>query len=193
MRSKIRKTAEQKTAEEYFPVNKDDLKYAVEKPYKSQKNSVGKIESVVKPRKKRKINRIPKKISYSFPKIALKKQGYELIITEKPQAALKISSALGKSSKKNIGSVSYYEVDRGGKKIIVACAVGHLLNLTKVNSKEIPIFDVIWVPNYMINKKSFTRKYYNVISKLVNKAGSLTVATDYDVEGEVIGWNMQTG
>lgn len=190
MRHKTRKTAEQKTAEEYFPVNKDDLKYAVEKQYKSQKNSVEKIESVVKPREKRKINRIPKKISYSPQKIALKKQGYELIITEKPQAALKIASALGKSSKKNIGSVSYYEVEKKGKKIIVACAVGHLLNLTKVNSQEIPIFDIIWAPNYMINKKNFTKKYYDVISKLIKKAGSLTVATDYDVEGEVIGWNV---
>ena len=34
MRHKTKKTAEQRTAEEYFPVNKDDLKYAVEKPYK---------------------------------------------------------------------------------------------------------------------------------------------------------------
>ena len=190
MRHKTKKTAEQRTAEEYFPVNKDDLKYAVEKPYKSQKNSVEKIESIVKPRKKRKITKQPKKISYSLPKISLKKQGYELIITEKPQAALKIASALGKSSKKNIGSVSYYEVERKGKKIIIACAVGHLLNLTKVNSKEIPIFDIIWAPNYMINKKGFTKKYFDAISKLAKKAGSLTVATDYDVEGEVIGWNV---
>ena len=66
---------------------------------------------------------------YKPAKVSLKKDGYELIITEKPQAALKISSALGKSVQRNIGSVPYYEVSRNGEKMVVACAVGHLFTL----------------------------------------------------------------
>ena len=45
-------------------------------------------------RKKTAKKTITKEVVYKVPKILLKKDGYELIITEKPQAALKISSAL---------------------------------------------------------------------------------------------------
>ena len=133
-----------------------------------------------------------KKEVYIVPKILLKKNGYELIVTEKPQAALKISNALGVSSKREIvRGVPYYEVDRKGKKIIVACAVGHLFTLKQnVGGSEVPIFDISWVPNYMAKKKDFTKKYYDTLLKLAKNAGSITVATDYDIEGEVIGKNV---
>jgi len=129
---------------------------------------------------------------YSTPKILLKKKGYELIITEKPQAALKISNALGIATKREIvRGVPYYEVDRKGKKIIVACAVGHLFTLKQnVLGSEVPIFDISWVPNYMVKKNDFTKKYYDTLLKLAKNAGSITVATDFDVEGEVIGKNV---
>ena len=76
-----------------------------------------------------------------------------MIITEKPQAAMKIASALGKSDKRNIQGVPYYEINRNGKKIVVACAVGHLFTL-KQNSyaKEMPTFNISWVPNFMARK-----------------------------------------
>jgi DNA topoisomerase-1 len=129
---------------------------------------------------------------YVPPKIILKEKGYELIITEKPQAALKISSALGTSTKREFTkSVPYYEVDRQGKKIIVACAVGHLFTLKQnIPGSTVPIFDISWVPNYLVRKGDFTKKYYDTILKLAKNAGSITVATDYDVEGEVIGTNV---
>ena len=129
---------------------------------------------------------------YLPPKILLKKDGYELIITEKPQAALKIANALGVSAKREIvRGVPYYEVDRNGKKIIVACAVGHLFTL-KQNSpgSGIPVFDISWIPNYLVKKGDFTKKYYDTLIKLAKNAGSITIATDFDVEGEVIGKNV---
>jgi len=57
------------------------------------------------------------------------KREYILIITEKPQAALKIANALGDARKLSDNGVSYYEVERNNHKILVASAVGHLFNL----------------------------------------------------------------
>lgn len=134
---------------------------------------------------------ITKREAYLPPKIILKKEGYELIITEKPQAAAKIAAALGTATKREIKGVPYYEVTRNKKKIIVACAVGHLFTLTQTTSgSEVPTFSIDWVPNFQVKKGDFTRKYYEVLLALAKNAGSLTVATDYDVEGEVIGTNV---
>ncbi|NCN86540.1 DNA topoisomerase I [archaeon] len=129
---------------------------------------------------------------YSIPKILLKKDGYELIITEKPQAALKIASALGNATKRELTrGVPYYEVSRNGKKIIVACAVGHLFTLKQMSpGSNVPTFDIDWVPNFVAKKGDFSKKYYDTLLKLAKNAGSLTVATDFDVEGEVIGANV---
>ena len=104
---------------------------------------------------------------------------------------MKIASALGKSKKSDFKKIPYYEIDRKGKKIVVACAVGHLFTLKqKTLGQEIPVFDISWVPNYMVRKNDFTKRYYDALSKLAKNAGSITVATDYDVEGEVIGLNV---
>ncbi len=151
--------------------------------------SVGKETTFLKKRK-RKSNK-KQTSDYTPPKINLKERGYELIITEKPQAASKISSALGHAVQKTINKVPYYELERYGEKIIVACAVGHLFTLNQnVPGLKVPTFDISWVPNYLVRKKDFTKRYYNTILKLVKDAGSLTIATDYDIEGEVIGLNI---
>jgi DNA topoisomerase I len=115
-----------------------------------------------------------------------------LIVTEKPQAAAKIASALGDAKKFGEEGVSYYELTRDGKKILVASAVGHLYNLTyKKGQKGWPIFDVEWVPAYANSKTAgFTKKYYMLIKKLAARAKEVIVATDFDNEGEVIGWNV---
>ena len=59
-------------------------------------------------------------------KIEKPKKDSILIITEKPQAANKIANALGNAAKKIDKQVSYYELKREGKTIIVASDVGHL-------------------------------------------------------------------
>ncbi|HLC54076.1 MAG TPA: DNA topoisomerase I [Candidatus Nanoarchaeia archaeon] len=112
-----------------------------------------------------------------------------LIITEKPQAALKIASALGNARKYNDNNVSFYELTRNSKKIIVASAVGHLFNLTYAEGERgWPIFKTEWVPSY--ERAAFTRRYYELIKKLAKRAKEIIIATDYDIEGEVIGWNI---
>ena len=179
---------------DFFPVDETDLKYAVEKKSKSHD-----IDEILKTeKKKRKVKSkfkrnldIPKKKDYEVPKITLKKGGYELVITEKPQAAMKLADALGKSSKKNLHGIPYYEVDRDGNKIVVACAVGHLFTLIQTQrGSGFPVFDIQWVPNFLARKKDFTKRYYDALLSFAKNAGSVTVATDYDIEGEVIGFNV---
>jgi len=120
---------------------------------------------------------------------------YELIVTEKPAAALKIAEALadGKPIKENYQGVPYYKVTYGKKDIIVACAVGHLYGLAEKVKKgwTFPVFDIEWKPVAETTKSSaFTRKYLNTLKKLSKDANSFTIATDFDIEGEVIGLNV---
>lgn len=120
---------------------------------------------------------------------------YELIISEKPNAASKIAEALaeGKPIKENIDGVPYYKITRGKKDIIVACAVGHLYGLDEKEKKgwRFPVFDIEWKPAGEVSKKSgFSKKYLNVIKKLAKGADEFTVACDFDTEGEVIGLNV---
>jgi len=221
MPKKQKKSREEKITEEYFPVDEEDVDYAtkkevkesvldfkqtVEKQYK--RPGLNEIETVTKTRKTQKKTtarknaskkpRITKRSSRGWeggtwipPKISLKKDGYELIITEKPQAAAKIASALGKSSHKNLNKIPYYEVKRNGEKIVVACAVGHLFTLKQNKSgSDFPTFNISWIPNYLAIKKDYTKRYYETILKLAKNAGRVTVATDYDIEGELIGFNV---
>ncbi len=120
---------------------------------------------------------------------------YELIICEKPAAASKIAEALadGKPIKENYHGVPYYKLTHGKKDIVVACAVGHLYGLAEKEKKgwRFPVFDIEWKPVSETSKNSaFTKKYLDTIKKLAKDAKEITVACDYDQEGEVIGLNI---
>ncbi len=120
-----------------------------------------------------------------------RKGNYILIITEKPQAASKIAYALGDARKLSDNGVPYYELERENKKIVVACAVGHLFTISQIEkSSGYPVFNIGWKPNFEVKKKDFTKKYYSLLKKLSKNAESFIVATDYDIEGEVIGLNV---
>lgn len=117
-----------------------------------------------------------------------------LIITEKPAAAAKIAAALSDATDEKItnkNKVSYYEFYKGDRKYIVGCAVGHLFGIQQIAKRgPFPNFEVEWQP--ASNKKggTFTKKYLTVLRKLAKEADEFVVATDFDVEGEVIGWNV---
>ncbi|MDP3881696.1 MAG: DNA topoisomerase [Nanoarchaeota archaeon] len=124
------------------------------------------------------------------PKV-VRKGNAVLIITEKPQAAQKIASALGDFRKYSEEGVSYYEVNKEGRTVYVASAVGHLFGLTyKKGQKGWPIFELEWQPSFNKKGAAFTRKYYNLLKKLASKSSGFIIATDFDIEGEVIGWNV---
>ncbi len=134
MPRKQKKSKEEKIAENYFPVDETDLKRTVEKENKpllsetiiesgpikkpdykkptykktrgqgNRTRSKGRVGGT--PAKKRSSRKkTPQK--FTLPKISLKKDGYELIITEKPQAAGKIASALGDATKRDLGGAPY--------------------------------------------------------------------------------------
>jgi DNA topoisomerase-1 len=117
-----------------------------------------------------------------------------LIITEKPQAAEKIAAALsgGKDEKVNTKEkVAYYEFSRNNRRYIVGCAVGHLYGIQQKEARgPFPNFDVEWRPTFTKKANDFTKKYLQVLKKLAKEADEFVVATDFDVEGEVIGWNV---
>lgn len=120
---------------------------------------------------------------------------YELIITEKPSSAQKIATSLAEDKrpeKKAVNKVPYYILNHKKQPIVVACAVGHLFNLKekKKNGWTYPTFDVKWIPSSEIKNSEYTEKYISLLQKLSQKADKFTVATDYDIEGEVIGYNI---
>ncbi len=202
MQENIKKSIEIKTKES--PASKEEIsKFTIEKSYSQpDRKSLETIEFLPKKKKdsrktkkkmlsKKSKSTTSKEVKYLPPKILLKEEGYELIITEKPQAALKIASSLGNATKREFNKIPFYELERNGEKIIVACAVGHLFTLKQnISGSSVPIFDISWAPNFLARKKDFTKRYYDTISKLAKNAGSITVATDFDVEGEVIGLNI---
>ncbi len=117
----------------------------------------------------------------------------ELIITEKPSAALKIADALSDSRvemKKQEGII-YYNIKRGKKDITIVPAVGHIFTVAeKRKSFKYPSFDLEWKPVYEDNKNSFyVKKYADLIRDKAKKSTSFVIACDYDIEGEVIGLN----
>lgn len=119
---------------------------------------------------------------------------YELIISEKPNAAKKIAEALadGKPIKEGENGVTVWNITHNGKDIKVACAVGHLFSVAeKEKSFKYPSYDIEWVPTSSIDKNAaYSKKYLNTIKKVAKGANEFTVACDYDIEGEVIGLNV---
>lgn len=121
----------------------------------------------------------------------------DLIICEKPNVAKKIAEALGKPKKKSNNGVPYYELERNGKKIIVASAVGHLFTLEEKTGEknkkkkfgEYPIFNIDWIPASKIKGKEYVQKYINTLKKLAKEADDFYIASDWDIEGELIGYH----
>jgi len=178
-----KKISEQSLEQKEFQVfNPENVKKTFEIEVK-QPPPLEKIE-IIEKQSKKKIKKEKKDKS---------KESYVLIITEKPQAASKIASALaeGKEKKNKNFGISYYELERNNKKIIVSCAIGHLFTLSQSKkSSDYPIFDIKWYPNFEIKKEDFTKKYFMLIKKLVQNASEIIIATDFDIEGEVIGLNI---
>ncbi|MEK6874233.1 MAG: DNA topoisomerase I [Nanoarchaeota archaeon] len=121
---------------------------------------------------------------------------YTLVITEKPSAALKIATALAdnKPTKKIEEGVSYYTLIHNNQELIVVPAVGHLYGLHEVKIKgsfSYPTFSTEWAPiNEFKKEAAFSKKYLNLIKKLAKKASEIYIGTDYDIEGETIGYNI---
>ncbi len=184
------KSKQEKQADAYMPIKPGDVRVSVEVPVKNiPEEQIIKIERKAKNPKPRKIR--AKEIKKKEIPEKTKSNPIELIITEKPQAATKIAYALGNAEKRNLNGVPYYKINLKDKTILVGCAVGHLFTLTQEKKASgWPVFNIKWVPNSEAKKQDWSRKYYSALSGLCKKADSFIVACDYDIEGEVIGWNI---
>ncbi len=121
---------------------------------------------------------------------------YTLIISEKPSAAKKLAESLaeGSVSEQPKNGAVVYKIKRGGKDIIIASAAGHLFVLAEKNSGRdwtYPVFNIDWVPIFVANKNNtWSRKYFEALQSLSNEAVDVVSATDYDIEGSVIAYNI---
>ncbi len=116
-----------------------------------------------------------------------------MIISEKPTAARRIAEALDDTSspveiKKR--KASYFECKRGRDTLLVVYALGHLYDLRQtVKGWTYPRLDMEWAPKHEIVKKAAETKYIiNLIKRLSKDVDSFVVATDYDIEGSLIGY-----
>jgi DNA topoisomerase-1 len=118
---------------------------------------------------------------------------YTLIITEKPDAAQRIASALDvnqKPKKKGDNGVPYYLVTRD-KEIVVVPALGHLYTVSAGTEEKssYPVFSFNWVPRFLAERGAQRiRVWLQVITKLSREADAFVDACDYDMEGSVIGY-----
>jgi DNA topoisomerase-1 len=120
---------------------------------------------------------------------------YTLVITEKPDAANRIATALdveGKPQKLSQCGVTYYKANRDGE-VVVVPALGHLYTITgrQKAKRDYPVFDYQWVPRYQAERgASRIRIWLKVISELASKAGAFVDGCDFDVEGSIIGYTI---
>ena len=115
-----------------------------------------------------------------------------LIITEKPKVSQRIAYALpGTATRKRRGRVSYFQVEQNGDEIYVASAAGHLYSLKAgKDGFDFPEFDLSWQPLYEIEKgKYYTKGYIDTLHSLSKDADRFIIATDWDIEGELLGYN----
>lgn len=117
---------------------------------------------------------------------------YTLIITEKPDAALRIATALDENErpqKTYDSGVPYYIANRD-RKIVVVPALGHLYTITgDQKGRGYPIFNYKWVPRNLAERKAARiRTWVQTIANLAKDADVFIDACDYDVEGCIIGY-----
>lgn len=115
------------------------------------------------------------------------------MISEKPSAARQIAYSLDQynSPRKIIrGGVSYYECRRDSDIVIVVYTSGHLLGLKqREQGWSYPRMDAEWVPIYALDRRaSRARAIINLIQGLSKEIDQIVVATDYDMEGSLIGY-----
>jgi DNA topoisomerase I len=120
---------------------------------------------------------------------------YTLIITEKPDAAARIATALdeqGKPQRNQKNGVPYFRAQRNGE-IVVVPAIGHLYTITNKQKghSNYPVFDYQWVPRWQAERgASRIRTWLKVISELAADADAFVDGCDFDIEGSIIGYTI---
>jgi DNA topoisomerase-1 len=123
---------------------------------------------------------------------------YKLVICEKPAAARRLAGILGDENIRIINTPSHVPIFdiacKNNEHYVICSALGHLYNLVplKKDRKIYPVFDLRWCPRRSANSKAWTRidLILSEISEISKKATGYIHACDYDIEGELIGYNI---
>ncbi|MEM5828276.1 MAG: DNA topoisomerase I [Candidatus Aenigmatarchaeota archaeon] len=110
-----------------------------------------------------------------------------LILAEKPTAMKKIAYSIFPVAKLiRVNKVPYFVSYYNNKVYYVVSALGHLFNLEPANENfDYPIFESQWE---IISEEA--ERFAKVIKNLAKDVNTVIVATDYDIEGYVIAWNI---
>ncbi len=113
-----------------------------------------------------------------------------LIIAEKPSVARKIASFLSNKFKvlSKFPPLIYFKLNN--EKVYITSALGHLFTLSDLRKDMYyPSFNYKWVPAYIEDKIYVKKKFINILKRFRNE-NKIIIATDYDIEGELIGYNI---
>ena len=121
-------------------------------------------------------------------------KNYALVICEKPHAAHQIANLLADDniSKISKNGIEGYELTFQSQNYLICAASGHLFTLNskrRKNTSELTFPQ--WAPIYKKQKnKTYLKNRINFIEELGSKSKTILNACDYDLEGEVIGYNI---
>ncbi|MGC9209887.1 MAG: DNA topoisomerase I [Acidilobus sp.] len=108
------------------------------------------------------------------------------MIAEKPKAAAKIASALGKPSVCRLHGVPVFQVFSNGLQIVIVSSAGHMFGPT-TSVEGLPVTELRWEPLWEFEPRSrHLKAYYDVLAKILPYATEYISACDYDIEGSTI-------
>ncbi|HRR55227.1 MAG TPA: DNA topoisomerase, partial [Candidatus Methanomethylicus sp.] len=118
----------------------------------------------------------------------------QLIICEKPSAAMKVAYALGEGGVKRVGGRFFpaFSLKRGANQITVVSALGHLYALAQQSiGWSYPVFNIGWMPiNEVERGMARAKAWIGAIAKYAEGADEFVSACDYDTEGSLIAFNI---
>jgi len=119
------------------------------------------------------------------------------MVCEKPDAAARVARALDDHAsprKRELQGVTFFECSRRDELVIVCSALGHLYAVDskgKTTRRSYPVWDYAWKPKHEFERRSARlSRWIHVISSLSKEADRFVSATDYDIEGSVIGHSI---
>ena len=119
------------------------------------------------------------------------RDGYVLVVAEKPKAAARIAEALSDGSTvrcRHRSGAPYWVLRFDGRLFVVGSAAGHLFGL-HTSRRGFPVFEYEWRPLWEVDRGAgYVKPFYNALRDLSRGAILYVNACDYDIEGSVIGY-----
>ncbi|WP_455285444.1 toprim domain-containing protein, partial [[Eubacterium] cellulosolvens] len=115
-----------------------------------------------------------------------------LIVTEKPDAALRLAEALhptGEPRRFTYNRVPVYEVERSSERVLICSALGHLYKVGEVGvsqRRRYPVWEYAWKPIHVAERgRERQQRWLCAIAEMAKEANAFVNACDFDVEGSL--------